>query len=132
MRILWENRVSPNVLYSLQHLRNDSSTLVVGGIDGILRILNQNTGEVVSKIVLEGNIPSSRDKNGVVERIKGRRVAEDILIDSIPRVVRPQITCLAVGMKKVVTTHNSKFIRLWKLAAENEKAVLKGFFLMYF
>ncbi|KAF4387425.1 hypothetical protein F8388_011573, partial [Cannabis sativa] len=39
IRILWENRVSTNVLYSLQHLRNDSSTLVVGGIDGILRVL---------------------------------------------------------------------------------------------
>ncbi|KAM6571207.1 hypothetical protein CsatA_015287 [Cannabis sativa] len=78
MRILWENRVSPNVLYSLQHLRNDSSTLVVGGIDGILRVLNQNTGEVVSKIVLAGSISSSRDKNGIFARTRGARLAEDV------------------------------------------------------
>ncbi|KAF4380366.1 hypothetical protein F8388_024659 [Cannabis sativa] len=58
IRILWENRVSPNVLYSLQHLRNDSSTLVVGGIDG--------------------SISSSRDKNGIVARTRGARLAEDV------------------------------------------------------
>ncbi|KAF4346159.1 hypothetical protein G4B88_023414 [Cannabis sativa] len=110
MRILWENRVSPNVLYSLQHLRNDSSTLVVGGIDGILRVLNQNTGEVVSRIVLAGSISSSRDKNGIVVRTRGARLAEDVHIDSVPKIIRPPITCLAVGMKKVVTTHNTKFI----------------------
>ncbi|XP_060966788.1 F-box/WD-40 repeat-containing protein At3g52030-like [Cannabis sativa] len=68
IRILWENRVSPNVLYSLQHLRNDSSTLVVGGIDG----------EVVSRIVLAGSISSSRDKNGIVARTRGARLAEDV------------------------------------------------------
>ncbi|KAM6595095.1 hypothetical protein CsatA_002798 [Cannabis sativa] len=116
MRILWENRVSPNVLYSLQHLRNDSSTLVVGGIDGILRVLNQNTGEVVSRIVLAGSISSSRDKNGIVARTRGARLAEDVHIDSVPKIIRPPITCLAVGMKKVVTTHNTKFIRLWKFS----------------
>lgn len=116
MRILWENRVSPNVLYSIQHLQNDSSTLVVGGIDGILRILNQNTGEVVSRMILEGNISGSRDKIGVVERMKGRRLAEDTHIDSIPRTGRSPITCLAVGMKKVVTTHNWKNIRMWKFS----------------
>ncbi|XP_024019859.1 F-box/WD-40 repeat-containing protein At3g52030-like isoform X2 [Morus notabilis] len=89
MRILWDKRVSPNVIYSLQHLRNDRSTLVVGGIDGV------------------GNY-------GVVERAKGRRLVEDAHIDSIPRSDRPPITCLAVGMKKIVTTHNNKYIRMWK------------------
>ncbi|KAF4375602.1 hypothetical protein G4B88_015137 [Cannabis sativa] len=58
IRILWENRVSTNVLYSLQHLRNDSSTLVVGGIDG--------------------SISSSPDKNGIVARTRGARLAEDV------------------------------------------------------
>ncbi|XP_062115554.1 F-box/WD-40 repeat-containing protein At3g52030 [Humulus lupulus] len=116
MRILWEKRASPNVLYSLQHLRNDSSTLVVGGIDGILRVLNQNTGEIVSRIALAGNISSSRDKDGVVARTRGARLAEDVHIDSIPKIIRPPIFCLAVGMKKVVTTHNTKFIRLWKFS----------------
>lgn len=115
MRILWEKRVSLNVVYSLQHLRNDRTTLVVGGIDGVLRIINQNTGDVLSRIVLESNTLSGSQGNyGVVERVKGRRLAEDTQIDSISRSTRPPITCLAVGMKKVVTTHNIKYIRIWK------------------
>ncbi|XP_031279797.1 F-box/WD-40 repeat-containing protein At3g52030-like [Pistacia vera] len=43
MKPLWEARVSPNVIYSLQHLQHDASTIVVGGIDGVLRVLDQNT-----------------------------------------------------------------------------------------
>lgn len=115
MRILWEKRVSLNVVYSLQHLRNDRTTLVVGGIDGVLRIINQNTGDVLSRIVPESNTLSGSQGNyGVVERAKGRRLEEDTQIDSIPRSTRLPITCLAVGMKKVVTTHNIKYIRMWK------------------
>uniref|UniRef100_A0A803P3S1 Uncharacterized protein n=1 Tax=Cannabis sativa TaxID=3483 RepID=A0A803P3S1_CANSA len=82
IRILWENRVSPNVLYSLQHLRNDSSTLVVGGIDGYITEIQACsrtvTREVVSRIVLAGSISSSRDKNGIVARTRGARLAEDV------------------------------------------------------
>ncbi|KAK9283297.1 hypothetical protein L1049_011534 [Liquidambar formosana] len=116
MKTLWETRVSPNVVYSMQHLRNDTSTLVVGGIDGVLRVLNQNTGEVLSSCVMEGNMLPSSSKNThrVLERKKGRRLSEDTPIDSIPKSYRPPITCLAVGMKKVVTTHNGKYIRVWK------------------
>ncbi|GAV75414.1 F-box-like domain-containing protein [Cephalotus follicularis] len=116
MRSLWEKRVSPNVIYSLQHLRNDKSTVVVGGIDGLLRILDQNTGEVVSSCVMEENIPSNSSQNtqGLIETKRGIRVPEDTIIDRIPRNARPPITCLAVGMKKVVTTHNGKYIRMWK------------------
>ncbi|KAB1224961.1 hypothetical protein CJ030_MR1G013983 [Morella rubra] len=115
MRSLWETRVSPNVVYSLQHLQNDTATLVIGGIDGVLRILDQNTGEVLSSCVVEGNMLST-SKNPLLglERRKGRRLSEDAQIDSIPRSTRPPITCLAVGMEKVVTTHNSRYIRLWK------------------
>ncbi|XP_024019857.1 F-box/WD-40 repeat-containing protein At3g52030-like isoform X1 [Morus notabilis] len=115
MRILWDKRVSPNVIYSLQHLRNDRSTLVVGGIDGVVRLINQNAGEILSSIVFEGKMFSGSQGNyGVVERAKGRRLVEDAHIDSIPRSDRPPITCLAVGMKKIVTTHNNKYIRMWK------------------
>ncbi|MCL7041411.1 hypothetical protein MKW94_028640 [Papaver nudicaule] len=35
MSPLWERKISPNVIYSIQHLRNDTSSLVVGGIDGV-------------------------------------------------------------------------------------------------
>uniref|UniRef100_A0A2N9J669 F-box domain-containing protein n=1 Tax=Fagus sylvatica TaxID=28930 RepID=A0A2N9J669_FAGSY len=115
MRSLWETRVSPNVVYSLQHQRNDKSTLVVGGIDGVLRILDQNTGQVLTSCVMEGNVlSSSQNKYGAAERKKGRRLSEDTHIDSIPKSARPPITCLAVGMKKVVTLHNGRYIRLWK------------------
>ncbi|XP_040369046.1 F-box/WD-40 repeat-containing protein At3g52030 isoform X2 [Rosa chinensis] len=121
-RCLWETRVSPNVVYSMQHLRNDASSLVVGGIDGVLRILNQNTGEVVSRFVLEGNLLSSSSSSshqnvvgsGTIQRMTGRRLSQNASIDSIPRSSRPPITCLAVGMKKVITTHNNKYIRTWK------------------
>ena len=114
--------MSPNVVYSMQHLRNDASSLAVGGIDGVLRILNQNTGEVLSRIVLEGNLLSTSSSSshqnivgsGTVQRMTGRRLSQDASIDSIPRSSRPPITCLAVGMKKVITTHNNKYIRTWK------------------
>ncbi|KAL5762613.1 hypothetical protein ACOSP7_018877 [Xanthoceras sorbifolium] len=117
MKPLWENRVSPNVIYSLQHLQNDTSTLAVGGIDGVLRILDQNTGDVLSSCVTAISTSSSSSKNTTpseIERKKGARLSEGTLIDRIPKSVRPPITCLAVGMTKVVTTHNSKHIRLWK------------------
>ncbi|KAL9421030.1 hypothetical protein AB3S75_038571 [Citrus x aurantiifolia] len=116
MKSLWETRISPNVVYSLQHLQNDTSTLVVGGIDGVLRVLDQNTGEVLSRCVMDiGSASSSSNKvSGVIERNEGRRLSAGCCIDRIPKTIRPPITCLAVGMKKVVTTHNSKYIRLWK------------------
>ncbi|GAB4832517.1 hypothetical protein Ancab_006538 [Ancistrocladus abbreviatus] len=117
MRMLWENRVSPNVLYSMQHLQHDTSTLVVGGIDGVLRVVDQNTGHILSRYVMEeGPAASTSFKSlyGVVERKRVKRLSEDESIDSIPRTARPPIKCLAVGMKKVVTTHNGKYIRVWK------------------
>lgn len=113
MGVLWERRVSPNVLYSLGHMQYDTSTLVVGGIDGVLRVLDQSTGELVSSYIMEQPVASASSSGGIEKR-KGRRLSEDAQIDSIPRAARPQITCLAVGMKKVVTAHNEKQIRLWK------------------
>ncbi|XP_021890776.1 F-box/WD-40 repeat-containing protein At3g52030 isoform X2 [Carica papaya] len=114
--VLWERRASPNVVYSLQHQRNDTSLLVAGGIDGVLRILNQSTGEVLSSCVMDDkNLQSSsRNEHVILERKKGRRVLGDFEIDRIPRSARPPITCLAVGMKKVVTTHGGKHISVWK------------------
>ncbi|KAI8545879.1 hypothetical protein RHMOL_Rhmol07G0071700 [Rhododendron molle] len=115
-RTLWNVRVSPNVLYSMNHMRGDKSTLVVSGIDGVLRFLDQDTGEVFSRCIMnESNIAnSSRDSYGVVQIKKARRLSEDTRIDLIPKTCRPSIRCLAVGMQKVVTTHNEKNIRIWK------------------
>ncbi|KAG5539110.1 hypothetical protein RHGRI_019609 [Rhododendron griersonianum] len=115
-RTLWNVRVSPNVLYSMNHMRGDKSTLVVGGIDGVLRFLDQDTGEVFSRCIMnESNISNSlRDSHGVVQIKKARRLSEDTRIDLIPKTCRPSIRCLAVGMQKVVTTHNEKNIRIWK------------------
>ncbi|PNX81957.1 F-box/WD-40 repeat-containing protein at3g52030-like protein [Trifolium pratense] len=86
-KLLWNTRVSPNVVHSIQHMQNDKSTLAVGGIDGS------------------------------IQRRKGKRLPDDtyLNIDDIPTNSRPSITCLAVGMKKIVTTHNTtRDIRLWK------------------
>ncbi|XP_065871573.1 F-box/WD-40 repeat-containing protein At3g52030 [Euphorbia lathyris] len=116
MRRLWETRVSPNVVYSLQHQSSDKSTLIVGGIDGVVRIVDQKSGVVLSSYIIEHDGPSgsSRNAEGDIERRKGKRISSDAAIDEIPRTARPSITCLAVGMKKVVTTHNGKYIRMWK------------------
>ncbi|KAI4302509.1 hypothetical protein MLD38_038244 [Melastoma candidum] len=111
MAVLWETRVSPNVVYSLGHLIKDRSSLVVGGIDGVLRVLDQNTGEVISSYVMEeGTVSSASSKS--ISRRRGRRLLEDDHLDSIPKTARPSITCLAVGMNKAVTTHNGKYIRI--------------------
>nr|CAD1820107.1 unnamed protein product [Ananas comosus var. bracteatus] len=117
LRPLWEMRVSPNVIYSTHHLNNDTSMLAVGGLDGVLRILNQNTGETLKSFIIDpGNtVPiSSKVKHQAIEKRRVRSLSEDIPVDSIPRHLRPPITCLSVGMKKIVTTHNENFIRLWR------------------
>nr|KYP55254.1 F-box/WD-40 repeat-containing protein At3g52030 family [Cajanus cajan] len=116
-KLLWSNRVSPNVIYSLQHMQGDTSTLAVGGIDGILRFQNQNDGSIVSSCVVEDKLLSTfQSSSGSIQIRKGRRLPEDtyINIDLIPKTARPSITCLAVGMKKIVTTHNTDDIRVWK------------------
>lgn len=99
----------------MDHLQNDKSTLVVGGIDGIVRILDQENGSVLSGCIVDesSNVPNrSTDKYGVIQKKKVKRLSEDARIDLMPH--RPPITCLGVGMQKIVTTHNDKYIRLWK------------------
>lgn len=99
-------------------MQNDTSTLVVGGIDGILRLLNQNDGKTVACFSMDDKLLSTfQSPSGSVQRIKGQRLPEDDLINIehlVCRTDRPSITCLAVGMKKIVTTHNTNDIRLWK------------------
>ncbi|XP_050211073.1 F-box/WD-40 repeat-containing protein At3g52030 isoform X2 [Mercurialis annua] len=116
MRRLWQTRVSPNVIYSLQHLSTDKSTLVAGGIDGVLRILDRNNGDVLTSYIIDQDAASSSSgyAHGAIERRIGVKLLSETDIDQIPRSFRPSITCLAVGMKKVVTTHNSNYIRVWK------------------
>lgn len=117
MRSLWETRVSPNVLYSVQYLQNDALTLVAGGIDGVLRVIDQKNGEVLSRCAMcEGKaaLTSAKSLYGLIERKKVKRLDEDASFASTPATGRPPIKCLAVGMKKVVTIHNDKYIRMWK------------------
>ncbi|KAK2968264.1 hypothetical protein RJ640_027653 [Escallonia rubra] len=114
---VWETRVSPNVIHSIHHLRNDTRTLVMGGIDGVLRVADQQTGEVVSRYIIEGRSSSSSVPGGsrrLVERKKAERIAEDTRLDLMPRTSRPSINCVAVGMQKVVTTHPDNYVRVWK------------------
>ena len=117
-RTLWEKRLSPNVIYSINHLKNDTSTLVVGGLDGVLRVVDQDTGEVLSACIMDETNSSSSGSKGwsheVAEMKQVRRLPEDARIDILPVASRPPITCLAVGMKKVVTMNNDKYIRVWK------------------
>ncbi|KAM7472546.1 hypothetical protein LguiA_010729 [Lonicera macranthoides] len=118
-RSLWETRVSPNVIYSINHLRNNTSTLAIGGIDGVLRVVDQGTGQVFSSCVIDtsgSNVLNGNSKGpcGAVENKRGRRISDDTQLDRLPRGSRPAISCLAVGMQKIVTTHNDKYIRVWR------------------
>ncbi|XP_042432221.1 F-box/WD-40 repeat-containing protein At3g52030-like isoform X3 [Zingiber officinale] len=116
MRSVWETRVSPNVIYSVHHLSIDTSTLAVGGLDGVLRILDQRTGEILSSLVMDDaaiSIKSAHDNQKVSEK-KARSLPQNACLYNVPRSLRPPITCLSVGMKKIVTTHNEKFIRIWR------------------
>lgn len=111
--------MSPNVVYSMHHLRNDKSTLVVGGVDGVLRMVDQDSGEVLSRWMMEQNANTSLNRstvNSVVfERKKARKLSEDDRIDLMPN--RPPIFCLGVGMEKIVTAHNDRYIRVWKFGS---------------
>lgn len=116
MRSLWQTRVSPNVIYSMHHLRDYTSTLVMGGIDGVLRIVDENSGKVLSSCIPNQNTSGSvrAETSSKLSRKKGRRIAEDTRLEFLPKASRPSINCLAVGFQKVVTTHDDNYIRLWK------------------
>ncbi|KAF3780149.1 F-box/WD-40 repeat-containing protein [Nymphaea thermarum] len=99
LKPFWETRASPNVLYSMHHLLNDTSSLAVGGIDGVLRIMDPNTGNVLSSYVPGGVVNRSTFSGGLVQR-NVRSLSQDSRIDVIPKKFRPPITSLAVGMEK--------------------------------
>ncbi|KAL4203559.1 hypothetical protein AMTRI_Chr01g128590 [Amborella trichopoda] len=109
---VWRTRVSPNVLYAMDHLPGDTFCLVVGGIDGVLRVVSANSGITLSAFI--PGIDTRRDSDDrLVKKFKAKRATEDDLL-TIPRHERPTITCLSVGMHKVATVHNDKHIMMWR------------------
>nr|GEU97557.1 hypothetical protein [Tanacetum cinerariifolium] len=117
MKRLWEVKVSPNILCSIQHMRDDVSVLAVGGIDGVLRLVDQQNGDILSSCIMyesSRKLYRSQNPQSNVTRKKGIRVAEDARFDLMPRTSRPSINGLAVGMQKVVTTHADGYIRVWR------------------
>ncbi|GJN28673.1 hypothetical protein PR202_gb16828 [Eleusine coracana subsp. coracana] len=116
LKPLWETRVSPNVIYSAHHFPGDMATLAVGGIDGVLRLVCQRTGDIIQSLVVDADRPaeSTSRSRQQIEKKRVRKVDPDAQLDSIPRRLRPQITSLSVGMKKIVTTHGENYIRVWK------------------
>ncbi|OEL17520.1 F-box/WD-40 repeat-containing protein [Dichanthelium oligosanthes] len=116
LRPLWEPRVSPNVIYSAHHLPGDTAMLAVGGIDGVLRLICQRTGDIIRSIVVDTDRPaeSTSRSRQQIEKKHVREVASDARVDNISRRLRPQITSLSVGMKKIVTTHGENYIRILK------------------
>ncbi|KAK8958280.1 F-box/WD-40 repeat-containing protein [Platanthera guangdongensis] len=117
-RLLWETRVSPNVVYGVHHLPSDASTLAVGGLDGVLRILSQNTGKILSNLIMSTSRAkldgSTSSGSGSRVKRKAEAVSADTEIHNIPRCQRPPITCLGVGWQKIVTAHNEKYLSLWR------------------
>ncbi|KAJ0797439.1 putative transcription factor WD40-like family [Helianthus annuus] len=119
MKQLWEARVSPNIISSIQHMRDDISILAVGGIDGVVRLVDPQNGDFLSNCIIyesSRKLNSLETSNSIVTRKKGLRVSEDARFDLMPRISRPSISCLAVGMQKVVTTHADGYIRVWKFS----------------
>lgn len=110
--------MSPNVLTSIQHMRDDTSILAIGGIDGVLRLVDPQKGDILSSCIMDESsrklYRSQNHHQSKVTRKKGIRVLEDTRIDLMPRTSRPSINCLAVGMQKVVTTHADGYIRVWR------------------
>lgn len=125
-QLLWATRAGPNVIYSMHHLSSDSSTIAVGGLDGVLRILDQSTGEILSSLIMNPSTklgcPSISNSAFRVKR-KARAVSADIEIHNIPRCQRPPITCLGVGLQKIVTAHNEKYLSLWRFNQFSEGIV---------
>ncbi|KVH89307.1 F-box domain, cyclin-like protein [Cynara cardunculus var. scolymus] len=100
--------LSPNLLCSIQHMRDDISILAMGGLDGVLRLVDQQNGNILSGCIMDESsrkLYRSQSPHLTVTRKKGIRVSEDARIDLMPRTSRPSINCLAVGMQKVVTVH---------------------------
>ncbi|GJN07330.1 hypothetical protein PR202_ga25152 [Eleusine coracana subsp. coracana] len=89
------------------------ATLAVGGIDGVLRLVCQRTGDIIQSLVVDADRPaeSTSRSRQQIEKKRVRKVDPDGQLDSIPRRLRPQITSLSVGMKKIVTTHGENYIR---------------------
>lgn len=112
---LWETRVSPSVIYSMHSQAIDLSTLVLGGIDGVLRIIDANSGQILSGYVATAKMTSISD--GMIAKCTAKKVSSPV--DKIPKSLRRPITCVAVGLNKVVTVHNDKNIMLWTFQREN-------------
>lgn len=112
---LWETRVSPSVIYSMHSHAIDSSTLVVGGIDGVLRIIDANSGQILSSYVATAKMTSISD--GRIAKFPAAKVSSPV--DKIPKSLRRPITCVGVGLNKVVTVHNDKNIMLWTFQRGN-------------
>ncbi|KAF8730959.1 hypothetical protein HU200_016834 [Digitaria exilis] len=121
LRPLWEPRVSPNVIYSTHHLPGDTATLAVGGIDGVLRLICQRTGEIIRSMVVDTDRPAefTSKSRHQIEKKRVREVAPDARVDRISTRLRPQITSLSVGIKKIVTTHGENYIRILKFRPKN-------------
>jgi hypothetical protein len=98
-------------------LPGDKATLAVGGIDGVLRLVCQRTGDTIQSLAVDADRPEESPSNRSRQQIEKKRVQKvepDARLDNIPRRLRPQITSLSVGMKKIVTTHGENYIRVWK------------------
>ncbi|XP_078447311.1 F-box family protein with WD40/YVTN repeat doamin isoform X2 [Wolffia australiana] len=122
LRPVWEVRASANIIYSVHHLPGDTSTLATGGIDGVLRFLSQRTGEVLASYVTSKNeaVASMTGKNkSTIMQFQVKSLSNEARIDNVPRLQRPSITCLAVGMKKVVTVNDEKYVRVWRFKESN-------------
>ena len=87
----------------------------------MLRVMCQRTGETIRCLLVDADRPgeaASRSRQQI-DKKPVRRIDPDAQVDSIPRCLRPQITSLSVGMKKIVTTHGENYIRVWKFGPKS-------------
>ncbi|KAI5082896.1 hypothetical protein GOP47_0002639 [Adiantum capillus-veneris] len=117
-KLLWTVRIGANCIASLHSPSYDATTLVTGGINGVITILDMGSGAVLRKFVVahdetqtKGNsLNKSKGNSGVAEHAQAKITYSS---KGIPSNIRPPILCLKAGMTRIVTTHPDGMIRVW-------------------
>ena len=119
---LWSVRVAPSSITSLHMASYDTTTLYVGSINGIITLLDSESGTMLKHCaVTRGGKDcvlrkeTRADGSLSLKSFAGKLVDVSLekLLEKIPGEQRLPILCLRAGMTRFVTTHPDGSIRLW-------------------
>lgn len=124
--VVWNVRIGPNSVTSLHSQFYDTTTLVVGSINGIVTILDTESGMILNQYVPRRSADHTKwdrglgttinmSPDGLMRVTVHEHVGDcvDSSLQEIPRKNRPPILCLRTGMTNLVTTHPDGRIQLW-------------------